>query len=53
LLGLIGTDLPTCLIRFMHGSHPSHRENCMIVAWPHVRKAILVWGRTKPCSCNK
>ena len=39
-LGLIGTDLPACLILFMHGSHLSHRENCMIVAWVHVRKAI-------------
>ena len=39
-LGLIGTDQPACLIRFMHGSHLSPRENCMIVAWAHVRKAI-------------
>src|ERR1035437_2723182 len=39
-LGLIGTDLPACLIRFMHGSHLSPRENCMIVAWAHGRKAM-------------
>jgi hypothetical protein len=39
-LGLIGTDLPACLIRFMHGSHLSPRENCMIVAWAYGRKAI-------------
>jgi hypothetical protein len=32
-LGLIGTDQPACLIHFMHCSHLSLRENCMIVAW--------------------
>jgi hypothetical protein len=39
-LRLIGADLPACLVRFMHGSHLSPRENCMIVAWAHGRKAI-------------
>jgi hypothetical protein len=37
-LGLIGSDLPACPIRCVHGSHLRSRENCMIVAWAHVCK---------------
>src|SRR5450759_3687710 len=37
-LGLIGSDLPACPIRYVHGSHLRSRENCMIVAWAHVGK---------------
>src|SRR5665647_230446 len=39
-LGLFDTDLPACLVRFMHGSHLSPRENCMIAALAHARKAM-------------
>ena len=48
-LRLIGTDLPARLIRFMHGSHLSPRENCMIFAWAHVRKAIALQDARLPC----